>query len=363
MRPPPRCRRPCRASCSRARAAARGGLSRCAQSVFVWQFGGDYLVGFQGEVGATPPALTSTATDLARTDGINYYGTESLTVDLGSGNDRFNVRGTTRRARALDRRGRRRRLRQRLGEPRLAAVGCLERDRRPRRAAVAAPLRDAHVDDLTFDGSLDGHHRRAHDRRGPGQQHARDQRSRRHGRAHRDLRRHLDPRSRAGPDHVRGDRRRPRGRGLLDDAVGFGPLRPRHRHLRRLGRQHVHRHRDVRERYDAGAVRRDADDALHRRGRRPRDGVRAGDRGSRSRDRRPGRRRHDRRVARARSRSCSSAATEPTRSPAAAATTSSSATPAASRISARAAQASTSSSAARRSPRTRSRRSRRTPTS
>ena len=71
------------------------GTSRCAQSVFVWQFGGDYLVGFEGEVGAAPPALTSTATDLPRTDGINYYDVESLSIGLGSGNDRFNVRGTS----------------------------------------------------------------------------------------------------------------------------------------------------------------------------------------------------------------------------------------------------------------------------
>ncbi|HEY2541977.1 MAG TPA: hypothetical protein VGH92_02880 [Gaiellaceae bacterium] len=72
-----------------------GGTSRCAQSVFVWKFGSDFLIGFQGEVAAAPPALTSTATDLLRTDGINYYTAETLQIDLGSGNDRFNIRGTT----------------------------------------------------------------------------------------------------------------------------------------------------------------------------------------------------------------------------------------------------------------------------
>ncbi|MDE3025281.1 MAG: hypothetical protein KGI93_06890, partial [Acidobacteriota bacterium] len=71
------------------------GTSRCAQSAFVWQFGGDYLVGFQGEVAAAPPALTSTAVDLPRTDGINYYDIANLSIGLGSGNDRFNVRGTS----------------------------------------------------------------------------------------------------------------------------------------------------------------------------------------------------------------------------------------------------------------------------
>jgi Ca2+-binding RTX toxin-like protein len=81
----------------------------CSRSVYVWQHGGDYLIAFQGElhgiqvglsvtatnaVGAPAPG---TATDLARMDGINYYGLgtdELFTILLGSGNDRFNVRGT-----------------------------------------------------------------------------------------------------------------------------------------------------------------------------------------------------------------------------------------------------------------------------
>jgi len=76
------------------------GLSRCSQSAFVWQVGGDYLVGFRGELpGASSPAFSATgtggtATDLPRMDGINYYGLELLDITLGSGHDRFNVRGT-----------------------------------------------------------------------------------------------------------------------------------------------------------------------------------------------------------------------------------------------------------------------------
>ena len=76
------------------------GTSSCAQSVFVWQFGGDYLVGFQGELATAPPVLTAaapgtTATVQSRTDGIDYYDIANLSVGLGSGNDRFNVRGTS----------------------------------------------------------------------------------------------------------------------------------------------------------------------------------------------------------------------------------------------------------------------------
>ena len=77
-----------------------GGLSRCATSVFVWQVGGDYLVGFQGELHGVAQSLVATAvggtaTDVARLDGINYYGVETLTLLLGSGHDRLNVRGTS----------------------------------------------------------------------------------------------------------------------------------------------------------------------------------------------------------------------------------------------------------------------------
>jgi hypothetical protein len=74
--------------------------SVCARSVFVRAFGGDYLIGFRGEVaGATGPLLSitagdGTATDLLRIDGINYYGLETLSIGLGTADDRFNVRGT-----------------------------------------------------------------------------------------------------------------------------------------------------------------------------------------------------------------------------------------------------------------------------
>ena len=69
--------------------------TRCAQSVFVWQHGGDFLIGFRGElhglaVGFTVTPTNSpagaTATDLARMDGINYYGfatRRALTILLG----------------------------------------------------------------------------------------------------------------------------------------------------------------------------------------------------------------------------------------------------------------------------------------
>ena len=68
------------------------GTSRCAQSVFVWAFGGDYLIGFQGELGGlAAPAVTGAP---LRLEGLNYYDFETLAISLGSGNDRFNVRGT-----------------------------------------------------------------------------------------------------------------------------------------------------------------------------------------------------------------------------------------------------------------------------
>ncbi|GAA1929006.1 hypothetical protein [Nocardioides marmoribigeumensis] len=70
--------------------------SRCAQSVYVWKQGSTFFIGFTGEVaGAGAPALTSSQTDLARLDGISYFGLENLHVDLGSGNDGVNVRGTS----------------------------------------------------------------------------------------------------------------------------------------------------------------------------------------------------------------------------------------------------------------------------
>ena len=77
-------------------ASTPGRDSRCARSVYVFRDGNTFLIGFTGEyAGAAAPALTSSMTDLARNDGVNYYGLESLTLNLGGGNDGVNVRGTT----------------------------------------------------------------------------------------------------------------------------------------------------------------------------------------------------------------------------------------------------------------------------
>ncbi len=74
--------------------------SRCSSSVFVWASGGLFLIGFRGELVGLDVAFTATpegagtATDLLRTDGITYDTLETLDISLGSGDDRFNVRGT-----------------------------------------------------------------------------------------------------------------------------------------------------------------------------------------------------------------------------------------------------------------------------
>ena len=78
--------------------------SRCPMSVYAWDSGGRvYLVGFHGlfvgldvgfSVAPIAGAGAGTATDLLRTDGITYDTLETLDIRLGSGNDRFNVRGT-----------------------------------------------------------------------------------------------------------------------------------------------------------------------------------------------------------------------------------------------------------------------------
>ncbi|MBK8459224.1 MAG: hypothetical protein IPL43_02545 [Micropruina sp.] len=80
------------------------GDTRCAASVYVWQVGGDFLIGFRGEVNENPllpisiklDALgaSSAAADRSRREGINYYGLETLNLALGSGDDVLNVRGT-----------------------------------------------------------------------------------------------------------------------------------------------------------------------------------------------------------------------------------------------------------------------------
>ena len=70
--------------------------SRCARSVYVFRDGNTFLIGFTGEhAGAAGPALTSSMTDLVRNDGVSYHTLENLTLNLGSGNDGVNVRGTT----------------------------------------------------------------------------------------------------------------------------------------------------------------------------------------------------------------------------------------------------------------------------
>ncbi len=71
--------------------------SRCAQSVYVWQDGSTYLIGFTGELAGSITTLSSTMTDLARPDGVSYDGLEDLTLQLGAGNDGVNVRGTSAR--------------------------------------------------------------------------------------------------------------------------------------------------------------------------------------------------------------------------------------------------------------------------
>ena len=97
--------------------------------MFVWQHGGDFLIGFRGELHGVAVGLTvtptnspagATATDLARMDGINYYGfatNELLTILLGAGDDRFNVRGTLPHTVLDSRRRRRPRLRLRRRRP------------------------------------------------------------------------------------------------------------------------------------------------------------------------------------------------------------------------------------------------------
>ena len=77
------------------------GTSDCAPSVSVTQVGGEYLIGFQGELrGSAAPALQAFDTGsgvaglLRRGDGLQYYGLEVLDLAFGSGNDVLNVQGT-----------------------------------------------------------------------------------------------------------------------------------------------------------------------------------------------------------------------------------------------------------------------------
>ena len=79
------------------------GESPCAPSVYVWEFGGGFLIGFRGEVndpaGLRRIQLTATGAGFGidgfrRTEGIAYTGVETLNLGLGSGDDVLNVRGT-----------------------------------------------------------------------------------------------------------------------------------------------------------------------------------------------------------------------------------------------------------------------------
>ena len=70
-------------------------------NVTVRRFGNTYQLLFRGEDTATTiawvdtGALTGTLALATRVNGINYYGIETLNIDLGSGDDVFNVQGTT----------------------------------------------------------------------------------------------------------------------------------------------------------------------------------------------------------------------------------------------------------------------------
>ena len=70
-------------------------------NVAVRRYGTVYQLLFRGEDEAMTiawvdaSALTGTLALATRVNGINYYGVETLDIDLGSGNDVFNVQGTT----------------------------------------------------------------------------------------------------------------------------------------------------------------------------------------------------------------------------------------------------------------------------
>ncbi|MEA3511137.1 MAG: hypothetical protein U9R51_06850, partial [Actinomycetota bacterium] len=136
----------------------------CAQSVWVWQHDGDLLIGFHGELAGLDVGFAvesvggGTATDVLRMDGINYYGLagdEDLTILLGSGDDRFNVRGTIASTR----------LETRSGDDVVyvsdtadlgelaAAMAAADRDLAVLNEAILHGT--VTVDDLTFHGSLD----------------------------------------------------------------------------------------------------------------------------------------------------------------------------------------------------------------
>ena len=76
----------------------------CSASVYVWQTGTGYLIGFRGEVNADPAhpvtiglmaiGAGAAATDRSLRSGIRYDNLETLNLALGTGNDVLNVQGT-----------------------------------------------------------------------------------------------------------------------------------------------------------------------------------------------------------------------------------------------------------------------------
>ena len=89
-------RRPCGRPAGDPDASTPAQDSVCSQSVYVWKQGSTFFIGFTGEVaGVGGPLLTSSQTDMVRVDGISYFGLENLDLDLGSGDDGVNVRGTS----------------------------------------------------------------------------------------------------------------------------------------------------------------------------------------------------------------------------------------------------------------------------
>ena len=73
-----------------------GGLGLGVRNAYAEQVGGDFLINFQGALRSNAVNLgaSSNVTVTHRTAGVNYYGVETLNVDLGSGADVVNVQGT-----------------------------------------------------------------------------------------------------------------------------------------------------------------------------------------------------------------------------------------------------------------------------
>ncbi len=75
---------------------ASGGLNLGVRNAVVTQVGDEFIINFEGGLRSNPVnlAVTGDVTLTHRTDGVNYYGVETLNLDLGSGADVMNVRGT-----------------------------------------------------------------------------------------------------------------------------------------------------------------------------------------------------------------------------------------------------------------------------